>query len=188
MKKLIVTLVLALCASLARAETIEYEIYSYTDDGNSVLVANGVRSYDASDIEVIEKEHRGEVHWAKSLELESGFRIGASIYREPKITGFGLWAKNSPCGFSWEWFTASSSDTFDKLQEGGAVSVKYHQSNGLLEIGSISFESDISLRLNETRKEIGGVTHRILIKKGSVLAFGPNNALQRTAALTRPCR
>lgn len=186
MRKLIFTLLLSLYASVVSAATIEYEIYSYMGEDNGVLLAKGARTYDEADVEVIEKEHRGEVHWAKSLELEGGFRIGASIYREPRITGFGLWAKNSPCGFSWEWFNASSSDTFKKLQEGGVVSVKYRKVEGLLEIAAISFESDIFLRLNETRKEVAGVTHRILIKKGSVLVFATSNALQRPAALVRP--
>ncbi|MFV1997777.1 MAG: hypothetical protein ACC641_07170 [Acidiferrobacterales bacterium] len=188
MSRYIFTIIFILLSSTAYAEEIIYEIYSYTDNPKGTLISKGVKKYAFKDITVVEKEYKGEKHWSKSLELDNGFFIGASIYREARITGFGLKAIGAPCGFSWEWFNESAPGKFDKLQEGGAISVKYYELGGLKEIVEIHFDSDISLRLNETRKTIGGITHRILVKKGSVLKFSPNNAFQRTAALSRPCR
>ncbi len=186
--KLAAILCFTLLALAARAESISYEIYSFMDGAEGKLLAQGTKNYSLSDIKVIENEYKGEVHWSKYLELEDGFKVGSSIYREPQITGFGLWAKQSPCGFSWEWFRASGAGSFRKLQEGGAVSVVFHDANGLKEIVAVHFDTDISLRLNETWKEVGGITHRILVKKGSVLKFSPNKAIQQTVALARPCR
>lgn len=188
MSKWITAFIFSVFASMAHGESISYEIYSFVGNSDGQLIAKGTKEYSLSDIEVIEKEHRGEIHWAKALELEDGFKVGASIYREPEITGFGLWAKQTPCGFSWEWFNISGPSKYNKLQEGGSISVEYYKSNGLKEIIAVHFDTDISLRLDEARKEIGGKTHRILVKKGSILKFSPNAALQQTAALTRPCR
>ena len=189
MKKLTVLIVLCVFSVVVFGESITYEIYRFTENNVKKLIGKGVKEYTLSDVEVIEKEHKGGVHWAKSLALEGGYRVGASIYRESEITGFGLWAKKSSCGFSWEWFNASGSETFSKLQEGGSVSVEYNEIDGLKEIVKVSFDTDISLRINETRKEIGGVTHRILIKKGSILKFSSdNNTFQPTAALSGSCR
>lgn len=180
-------IIFSLLASMAHGESISYEIYSFMGSPEGQLIARGTKEYALSDIEVTEKEYMGEIHWTKVLELEDGFKIGTSIYRETEITGFGLWAKQTPCGFSWEWFNASGPGKYNKLQEGGSISVEYHESNGLKEIVTVRFDMDISLRLDEERKEIDGITHRILVKKGSVLKFSPDNALQRTVAQSRPC-
>ncbi|RLA43356.1 MAG: hypothetical protein DRR42_21855 [Gammaproteobacteria bacterium] len=186
--KQIVIMILLLCHSaLVNAESVTYEIHDYTVNPDGVLISSGTRQYLVSDIDVVEKKDNGEIHWAKSLELDSGFSIGASIYREEKEKSFGLWAANSPCGFSWEWFKLTEPGKLQKLQETGSISVVYTEVEGLKEIVEIHFDSDVSLRLNETRKNVGEITHRISVKKGSVLKFSPNAALQRTAVLTRPC-
>lgn len=155
-------------------------------DPNGVLIAKGVKEYSASEIQVIEKEHRGEIHWSKTLMLDKGFGISGSIYREPEITGFGLSAEGSECSFSWEWFKIIESGKYKKLQEAGEISVKYNRIGSLKEVSEIYFDTDISLRLNES-KEIGRDTHRILIREGSVLKLPPNNAFHETVALSRPC-
>jgi len=187
MKQNIAIFLLLFYAASANSESVTYEIYDYTTNPDGVLISSGTKQYSVSDIDVVEKEHNGEIHWAKSLELDSGFSIGASIYREEKGKSFGLWAAGSPCGFSWEWFKLTDPGKLKKLQETGFISVIYDDAGGLKEIVEIHFDTDVSLRLNETRKNIGEVTHRILVKKGSVLKFSPNNALQQTEALTRPC-
>lgn len=170
----------------AWAEKIVYELSSLDGNGNPTLLAKGSKKYSDSDIRIEKREHRGEVHWSKSLSLEKGFGIGASIYQEPEITGFGIWAEGSACGFSWEWFNVTGPGKFKKLQESGEVSVVYREVRQNKEIAEIHFDTDISLRLNES-KEVGKKTHRILVRKGSVLKFPPNNAFQGTVALARPC-
>jgi hypothetical protein len=97
-----------------------------------------------------------------------------------------MWAQRSPCGFSWEWFNLSGPDSYIKLQESGEVSVVYRSAAGAKEISAIKFDTDVSLRLNESRKG-DRETHRILIKKGSILKFPADTSLQKTAALARPC-
>lgn len=169
--------VLLCVATPAWAAKIVYEIYSLDANRSPTLLAKGIKEYSDSDIRIERREHRGQVHWSKSLPLEKGFGVGASIYREPEITGFGIWAEGSLCGFSWEWFNVKSPGKFKKLQESGEISVVYREMEKNKEIAEIHFDTDISLRLNES-KEVGKKTHRILIRQGSVLKFPPNNALQ----------
>ena len=179
-------LTLLLVASpVINAEQISYEIYSFETDPYGTLIAKGVKDYSVSDVQVIKKEHRGEVHWSKILMLDNGFGISGSIYREPEITGFGLSAEGSECSFSWEWFNIIEPGKYKKLQETGQITAKYNRVDSLKEISEIYFDTDISLRLNES-KEVGRDTHRILIRKGSVLKFPPN-AFHGTVALSRPC-
>jgi hypothetical protein len=172
---------LSIFATVGRAEKIAYEIYAIDEAGKPSLMGKGVKDYGDADLEIEERNVRGEIHWSKSLEFEGGFSIGASIYREPEVTGFGLWARHTPCGFSWEWFNATVPGHFKKLQETGHLSVAYRDVGPLKEITQIVFDTDVSLRLNESQ-EIHRDTHRILIKKGSVLKFPPNNSLHRTRA------
>jgi hypothetical protein len=157
----------------AGAETIDYEISRISSDNVSIVLAKGKKEYSVSDIVVEEKNSDGEIHWSKTLPLENGFGVGASIYREPKLTGFGLWGVNDGCrSFSWEWFNIEKLGTFKKLQEGGMVLVTYQGQPLVEEIAEIFFTTDISLRINNSC-EVGKVTHRLLIKKGSVLTFAP---------------
>ncbi len=139
-----------------------------------MLVGKDTQEYSLSDIEVIaiERKYNG-VHWAQALELEGGFRVGTSIYREPEITSFGLWAKHGPCGLSWEWFNVDASSPLicKKLQASSAVSVEYHETEELKAIVAVHFDTDISLRLNENRKE------KCIL----------HNTFQRTAALSHLC-
>ncbi len=181
LKRLLLLSFLLIFANAGRAEKIDYEIYTVDETGNPALIAKGVKEYGDADLEIDERNVRGEIHWSKSLELEGGFSVGASIYREPEVTGFGLWAQRSPCGFSWEWFNASASGRFKKLQETGQLSVTYRNVGPVKEISEIVFDTDVSLRLNESQ-DVHRKTHRILVKKGSVLKFPPNNSLHRTRA------
>lgn len=181
LKSLLLLSFLLIFANAGRAEKIDYEIYAIDEAGKPAFMAKGVKEYVDADLEIDERNVRGEIHWLKSLELEGGFLVGASIYRVPKVTGFSLWAKRSPCGFSWEWFKASASGRFKKLQETGQLSVTYRNVGPVKEISKIVFDTDVSLRLNEPPNK-AQKTHRILVKKGSVLKFPPNNSLHRTPA------
>ncbi len=181
LKRALLLSFLLACATTGRAEKIEFEIYAIDEANKPALITKGGKEYGDADLEIEERNSRGEIHWSKSLELEGGFSVGASIYRETEVTGFGLWAKHSPCGFSWEWFNATASGRFKKLQEAGQLSVTYRDVGPMKEISEIVFDSDVSLRLNESQ-DIHRKTHRILVKKGSVLKFPPNNSLHRTRA------
>lgn len=172
---------LLLLANASWADKIDYEIYAVDEAGKTTLMAKGSKKYSDADLVIEERNVQGETHWSKSLELEGGFSVGASIYREPEVTGFGLWAQRSPCGFSWEWFNAWTTGRFKKLQETGDLSVSYRSTGSMQEISEIIFDTDVSLRLNESQ-DIHRKTHRILVKKGSVLKFPHKNPLHQTRA------
>lgn len=181
LKRILLLSFLFIFANASRAEKIEYEIYALDKAGKATLMAKGAKEYGDADVEIEERNVRGEIHWSKSLPLEGGFSVGGSIYRGPQVTGLGLWAQRSACGFSWEWFNAAASGRFEKLQETGQLSVTYRNVGSMKEISEIVFDTDVSLRLNESQ-DINRDTHRILVKKGSVLKFPPNNSLHRTRA------
>jgi len=169
MIKTVLSLIFVLWLSEAAfASSVAYEIYDFTQDKNGQLVAEGSKEYLYTDI----KAECDEVHCKKSLLLEQGYSIGASIYRESKLKGFGLWAKINDQGFSWEWFNLTGEGTFKKLQEGGMVTVTYQGLPAVEEIAEIIFDTDISLRLDDS-PQVGALAQRILIKKGSILKFVP---------------
>jgi hypothetical protein len=157
---------------IADAASVSYVITDYVDPAHPREVASGTKTYSASDIRVVPCGAGDEQFFKKSLKLAAGYWIGASINREKNIDGFGLWATHGPRSFSWEWFDRPDGDVFQKLQEGGSVRVTWRVVEGLEELASITFESDVSLRVDETF-EVGKVSHRILIRKGSVLEFPP---------------
>lgn len=168
------------CSLISRAEEINYEIFSVDGAGKLTLIGAGVKVYADSDFKVERRGSNKEAHWSKELELEKGFRIGLSSYREPVVEGFGLWAKRSPCSFSWEWFGAIDATRFAKLQEGGRVGVAYTKHGSDLEISSINFDSDVSLRIDES-PDTDRTTHRVLIKAGSVLKLPPSVPFRKAA-------
>ena len=87
LKRLLLLSFLLIFANAGRAEKIDYEIYSVDEAGKLALMAKGVKEYGDADLEIEERNVRGEIHWSKSLELEGGFSVGASIYREPLLSG-----------------------------------------------------------------------------------------------------
>ena len=176
--------VLLFVSSASRGETIVYEIYALPTEKDRTLLAKGVRDYKLTEVESYEHWLFSPHHWTKQLRIKDDFYIGGSIYRQPKMEGFGLWIKRdtkwyevwSDGGFSWEWFDQRQSDNvYRKLQGPGRVKVTMRTVNGLEEIATVEFLDDITMRLNDqpwftssTRK-----THHIIIGKGSVLRFAP---------------
>ncbi len=169
----IIALILLLYSASIYAENIEFEVHDYTEHPDGNIVAKGIRKYKESDIQVDEKLYGDDVYWVKSLRLTDDYDIGVSVYREPEIKGFGIWVKKDNKGFSWEWFDITSSGEFCKRQETGTVSVRYKEYRSDKEVVGIKFDTDVSLRLNAS-KDINKDTHRIVIKKGSVLKFLPS--------------
>jgi len=165
---------LVLLMALSRvcgAASISYVITDSTDWINPPEIASGTKTYSQSDIRVEPNENGKRPFRSESLELAGGYRIGASIFREKKINGFGLWAERDERSFSWEWFDRPEGNVFKKLQEGGHVRVTFREIEGLQELASITFETDVSLRIQQDGDD--DVTYRILVKKGSVLEFPP---------------
>lgn len=171
MRRVFLILLLLAFPALSWAESVDYEITSFSDDNVATLLAKGKAEYSAKDLVIEEKNFQGETAWSKSIRLVEGFSIGASVHREPKLTGFGLWAHHEGCrSFSWEWFNLERPGIFRKLQEKGVVTVTYQGLPLIEEIASIHFDTDVSLRINDSC-EVEKLTHRVLIKKGSVLSF-----------------
>lgn len=173
MRSILLILLLLFCNSALADEltyTITQEKLLWWD---KEVISEGTLNYSYADI-IIEK-HPGFV--SKYLHVSDAFNIGASIYRESEITGFGLWINKNGRGFSWEWFTLEQGNIFRKLQECGSVLVEYRKTDGLNEIASVEFLEDISMRLDTLNFIFFWFksTHRMLIKKGSKIVFLPPN-------------
>lgn len=176
MRAVLTIITLLICAP-AFSESISYSITSekllWWD---KELISEGTLNYSASDIVVEDRIGFKSKH----LHVSEAFNVGASIYREAKIEGFGLWINKGGAGFSWEWFTRKKGNIYRKLQESGSVSVEFREIEGLQEIKSIEFLEDVSMRLDTLNFILfwNKETHRMLVKKGSKLVFlSPNQSL-----------
>lgn len=163
-------LLLASCSAYAGA--IAYEIVDYTSDAQGRSVAKGIRNQTPQDITIVKQEGRGRVLWSKSVHLDKGFSIGFSDGRDKVLTGFGMWVQTEPNRFSWDWFNRSQGQVFEKLRERGSIRVRTSGEPAFQEIAEIEFLTDVSLRAIEPGSG-GKVTHRVNIKKGSVLSVLP---------------
>jgi hypothetical protein len=159
-----------------RSESLGFTIYHFSGDGRD-LVDEGKRDYTVGDIDVtpwgIEDGYQTSL---KSLELSDGFRVGIHTVRQHKADAFGLWIRNDqhPDGFSWEWFTHEDGDIFRRWRGPERVRVTYAQIEKGVEIRSVEFLTDVTLRFKEDPNVEPGVkTHEIVVSKGSVLRFAP---------------
>lgn len=154
----------------AGAEAITYEIYELSGGGEGPrLVAKGVREYTLKDIEVHPYQRDGVSIAEKFLELEQGYRIGARIFYEAELTGFGLLAKRARNDFSWEWYNKQAGNRFRKLQGGTYVEVKVVGAPGEQELAQVAFVDDTRLRFKQLGADSD--THGIIIRAGSILRF-----------------
>ena len=177
-----------LVALATRAESITFELYDVSRGGAPALLAKGVHQYTVRDVLVTEYDNArdGAVFprwWVKEIRISSGFSIGASIFRERELVGFGLWLKDrgsflgriASGGFSWDWFNQDSGLIYRKLQGTGLVRVSLAPSAQFKEITSIEVLEDMMLRANNRPWFFfsDGDTHHLVIRKGSVLRFAP---------------
>ena len=169
-------LVCLLTSSLATAETLEFAIYKLSDKGQE-LVAEGKRNYTLSDIEVtplgIEDGHQNS---RKALHLKDGFTIGIFVTRRYEEDGFGMSIREDyhPDGFSWEWFIQEKDNVFMKLQEEGRLRLTHIPVARGLEIRSIEFLTDVTLRFQQDRsQDARNSSHEVVVYKGSVLRIAP---------------
>jgi hypothetical protein len=159
------------------AESVTWEARA-VGPGPSTPIAKGVKTYlPAKDIVVREGPKKSDApSWVKWLVLDESFAIGASVHREQPLSGFGLmvFRREDQNGFSWEWFGKAAGSTFTKLQGSGRVTVQVKKVGESEELTSVEFLEDVTLRyLDDMSKPPGTVTHEVLVKKGSILAFAP---------------
>lgn len=158
-------------------ESLSFAIYRITD-GERSLITEGTREYTSNDIEVVlwGRETDGYQQHRKTLELAEGFGIGIVMIRQHNGDGFGLWIYKDvhPAGFSWEWFDRSECDVFKKLQGTGEVRVTYAQIAKGVEIRSVEFLTDITMRFTEDLSlPVDVRTHEVVIYQGSVFRVAP---------------
>ena len=159
---------LTLVARPARAESIEFEVREISRIGSRVM-AKGRRDYSLSDIKVHPYERDGQSISEKLLELQDGFKIGARVFFETELSGFGLVAQRNNGDFSWEWFNKVSGARFKKLQGGQGVDVRTQRTPIGEELVEVKFLDDTTLRFKNRGAQDD--THHIIVKAGSVLRF-----------------
>lgn len=150
LSRIFFVMLLLLLASLVHGADIHYRIYVLAEQ--PTLLAEGNRVYDLEDIRVI----NAGTHYRKFLSIADGFTLGASVFPEENVDGFGLWIKKQPewwefwsdGGFSWEWFDRVSDDTFRKRQGAGLVKVAFTKRDGRFELASVQFIQAVTFRLN----------------------------------------
>lgn len=120
--------------------------------------------------EVRPYECGGEKVEEKIIELEQGYKVGARIFFEKKLTGFGLLAKRSSADFSWEWYNKEKGNRFHKLQGGTHVSTEMSGMPLIEEIAVAASLEDTKLSFIANRQGMDD-THDVIIKTGSVFKF-----------------
>jgi hypothetical protein len=164
----IASVLLFLLPSISNSESIVYEIYETSRIGDK-LIAKGSRTYSPSDIEVFPYERSGKQITEKLLELEQGYRIGARVFFEEKLTGFGVIAQRTDNDFSWNWYNRRGPSRFEKQLGGTIVEVRVTGQPFMEELIEVKFLEDNNLRFKSAGTS--DYTHRILVKAGSVLRF-----------------
>lgn len=190
MSRSLAGIVLGLAVAAHAAEpppvTLTYDAFRIGQDGRHPI-GHGVRTYSpACDIRV---ESGAGGSRTKSLTLDGGLAVSASVYREPRLTGFGLTVEmaDTPTGFSWDWFDLVEGNVFEKRQGTGRIAVDVSRAGGLEELRAIEFLDDITLRfLDDTRKPPGTHTHEIVVRKGSVLELATPDDASATPCPSTP--
>ena len=170
-----IAMLLCLLTSMqATSESLDFAIYSLTGDERT-LIADGARNYTVSDVDVKKWGcFNGHQSWKRALELEEGFSVSVLVTRKDPATGFGLSIQNinHPEGFSWEWFEPDNGDIYKKLQGEGYVRVTQAEHEDGVEIQSVEFLSEVTLRfMEDVKEETGKKTHLIVVSQGSVFRF-----------------
>lgn len=165
-----------LAVSKASSEPLDFTVYHLNGEERA-LIAQGKLDYTVRDIDVQQWESKdGQPACKKSLALGMGFRIGTMIVRTSEVSGFGLWIRNDhhPDGFSWEWFYQESGSVYRKLQGEGRVRITQAHFPDGVELQSVEFLSDITLRFQEdVSLGPGNETHEVVVSQGSVLRVAP---------------
>ena len=162
---------LLLLAQRGCTDSLEFEIYALRDGSRRELLAKGRVVSDGQNVRTVPCSALGVTFWNKSVPLWQDYVVGASVYREKELGGFGLWIHNRDGGFSWNWFTRDSGDTYRKLQGQGRVRVTLSPAKEYEELTAIEFLDDVILTSSIRWIPLLGDTHHVVIKKGSVLCL-----------------
>ena len=160
-------LILLMASIISYAGNIKYEIYNAS---LNKLIAKGEKIYSLKDIVESPYERDGQKINEKMIELEQGYKVGARIFEEFKLTGFGLVAELKSSDFSWEWYEKEKDFLFKKLQGGTYIKVRVSGGPMLEILEEVYFIDDTELEFKSRCKE-NKYKYRIIIKKGSVLKF-----------------
>jgi len=163
---------LLLVAECGCRDSLKYEIYAIQRGSEPNLLAKGTTKADGSNVRTAKRSVFGVRFEQKWIELDSGFSVGASVYREKQLDGFGLWIHRNGSGFSWNWFTRESGLVFRKLQGNGRIKASLTPNEEYEELAGVRFLDDVTLT-----GQFGWLlywdTHHVIVKKGSLLRFIP---------------
>ena len=156
-------------ANPGRPEHFTFEAFQV--DGHQVRTLLGKKALEyrpGSDVMV---EEMRDATFAKTLALDYGFSLSTMVYREPKLTGFGLSLdkEGSDC-FSWEWFKHDSGDIFSKMVGRGKLRVSVAGDSKVQELVAVEFLDDIPLQCEDRRS---GLTYEAVVKTGSTFRVKP---------------
>lgn len=173
-------LALVCCAPLSIwAESFFFEVYALEGLGKRLL-SKGEKKYTRKDMEVTRMSGRGERLANMSLDLGNGFAVGCSDDGQSSVEGIALWMNRVPdpdesdqyAGLSWELYKRSAGSTFRKQQGDGQIRIETRRAGEIEWLTRIEFLDDTVFRLVAKRgAKPGEISHEMLIRKGSVLAF-----------------
>jgi hypothetical protein len=150
-------------------ETLTFEAFQVDRRGIRTAVGRRILEYrPGRDVLVEETSYAAS---SKTLPLGYGLSLSTDVYREQKLTGFGLVLEkdNSSC-FSWEWFDHSNGAIFRKIRGGGHVRVSISGAAGSQELVAVAFLDDVTL---QCAAEGTGVVEELRVKSGSVFRVKP---------------
>ena len=164
----LVALILTLCgcARSAKQDSLDYRYMRFTDRIENYWRQARLRAMAKASNQ--SKNHARNSLVAKLCAAVARMGRWASIYREEKLNGFGLWINNKDGGFSWNWFTRESGQIYRKLKGEGRVKALFVPDKDYEELSAVEFMDDIALSGNFGWLPFGD-THQMVIKKGSVL-------------------
>jgi len=167
MKLLYIILLMSTFTLDSYAESIKYEIYKTL---TKELITSGTKHYTKQDIIEQPYQSNGQEINEKLLELAQGYKIGARVFKEEKLTGFGLVAELKASDFSWEWYDHTNNLLFEKLQGGTLVKVSISGGPLYQILEEVNFLDDTKLEFTTGCKN-KKTSYTILIKQGSILKF-----------------
>ena len=176
----VLLLTLICCAPLpALAESFFFEVYVLEGSGKRLL-SKGEKKYTRKDIEVTKLSGRGETFANLSLDLGNGFAVGCIDDPQRSVEGIGFWMNRVPhpdesdqyAGFSWELYKRSTGATFKKVMGDGQIRIETRRAGDIEWLTRVEFLDDTVFRLVAKRgAKPSEISHEMLIRKGSVLAF-----------------
>jgi len=149
-------------------QTFSYEAFTVDNAGVRKRLGDSIRDYRPG-VDVLVEEMRPDA-WQKTLPLDHGLSISASVYPKEKLTGFVLVISKDDSGFGLESFNRDEGNVFRKRLGGGKVKISVLEGQGSQELVAVEFLDDMVLTCEDKGS---GITHEVHVKKGSVLRVKP---------------